>query len=426
MAKKIFKFISSMRFAICLLILLAICCALGSFVTQNQSFAWYAERYSERTAAWITALQLNDLYHSWWFLGISLFLCCNLLLCNIIRLPQLILRTREAGDPSGIGGAQVQAYAEHVDRPEELFQRLHMPKPRRTELDGQAALFSSAHRAGLWGAWVCHIGILLLIAGFTLGQATHQEYAVYGVAGQTRQIGDTQLFLTIDDFQIDLRRDDTVSQYTSQITVRDLSGKNALSRQASISVNHPATLFGYRFYQNSTGWAARVRVEKGDEALQDEVLCAGEYLPIEDLPDLVIFFHAFYPDLIMDPAGGPRTASGQLNNPGYLYSVYYQNQIVGMNVLTGDETITIDDYTVTFSEPQSYTVIQCKRDRFSFLALVGGLAAMLGLFLAFYLQPKRVWAVSEQTGGWSFHGACPKMGALFRDQFEEAVRAISE
>ena len=82
-----------------------------------------------------------------------------------------------------------------------------------------------------------------------------------------------------------------------------------------------------KFYQNSTGWAAKVSVAKDGEPMQSEVVCAGEYLAVKDKPDLVIYLNAFYPDYVFTPGVGPATASGQLNNPAYLYSVYYQDQI---------------------------------------------------------------------------------------------------
>ena len=65
--------------------------------------------------------------------------------------------------------------------------------------------------------------ILLLILGFSLGQMTQRQYTVYGMPGQSRAIGDTGMILTIDDFIVDLRDDDTVAQYTAHITVRDPS-----------------------------------------------------------------------------------------------------------------------------------------------------------------------------------------------------------
>ncbi|MBR1582792.1 MAG: cytochrome c biogenesis protein ResB [Spirochaetales bacterium] len=342
--KKVLKFISSMRFAIILLVILAAACSVGSLVTQNQTYAWYAARYSERTAALIVALHLDDAFHSWYFILISAFLCLNLLLCNVIRLPSLIKRTAKEN--------------------------------------------TLRSRIGLWGAWVTHLGVLLLILGFSLGQMTHREYAAYGVPGQSMPIGDTGLVMTIDDFRIDLRADDTVEQYTSEITVYDIA-RSSEGRSASLSVNNPADLYGLRFYQNSTGWAATVNIKKGDEDLQEAVVCAGDYLVVADRPDLVIYFNAFYPDYVLVPGQGPATMSSKPVNPGYLYSVYYQGQMLGMNVLMSGEVLTIDDYSVRFSQPQSYTLIQIKKDSFTSLAFAGGILILLGLLLSFYVKPRK-------------------------------------
>ena len=101
--KKIWKFLGSMQFAIILLLVLILACAGGSFITQGLSYERYAELYSERTAGLILGLGLDDVFHAWWFLLITAFLCCNLLLCNLIRLPQLIRRTRLAADPARLG-----------------------------------------------------------------------------------------------------------------------------------------------------------------------------------------------------------------------------------------------------------------------------------------------------------------------------------
>ena len=68
MLKKAWNFLSSMRFAVILLLVLIAACAAGSFVTQGQTLAWYTQTYSERTAALIMALHLDDVFHSLWFI----------------------------------------------------------------------------------------------------------------------------------------------------------------------------------------------------------------------------------------------------------------------------------------------------------------------------------------------------------------------
>ena len=176
-----------------------------------------------------------------------------------------------------------------------------------------------------------------------------------------------------------------------------------------------------KLYQNSTGWAATANVLKDGQPLQQEVVCAGDYLAVKDKEDLVVMLNALYPDYVMTPGVGPSTASDRLNNPAYLYSVFYQGERIGMNALMDGEALTIDEYTVTFSDPRSYTLIQVKVDHFTPLALIGGLVTLLGLLLAFYVQPARVWAIREEDGLWTVRGQSRKGGALFRKKFEEAM-----
>ncbi|MBQ5568620.1 MAG: cytochrome c biogenesis protein ResB, partial [Oscillospiraceae bacterium] len=98
--RKIWKFLTSMKFAVALLVILAIACSLASLVTQGQTYSWYAQRYSERTAALIIALHLDDAFHSPWFITITAFLTLNLLFCSISQIKGLLARTRAAKLPS--------------------------------------------------------------------------------------------------------------------------------------------------------------------------------------------------------------------------------------------------------------------------------------------------------------------------------------
>lgn len=424
--KKILKFLGSMGFAISLLTVLAAACVVASFVTQGQSAAWYAQIYGEGTAKLIVGLDLDDAFHSWWFLTLTAFLCGNLLLCNLTRLKPLIARTKREGDPRAALSGPADATAEGVTDPLPLFGKLRLPKPRAYAREGKKVLFSCKNRAGLWGPWVCHLGILLLIVGFALGQFTHQEYTVYGVPGDTKPIGDTGYRLTIDDFEVKLRDDDTVEQYVAKVSVfRDPQGSTTVpdSKSATVSVNHPARLYGFKIYQNSTGYAARISVDEAGTPLQTTVVCAGEGIEIADAPGLRVYLNAFYPDFYLQPGVGPTTLSGRMNNPAYLYSITYESSMVGMNYWQeADGPITVNDYTITFSEPQSYTLLQVKTDRFQGLALLGGLVTLLGLILAFYLLPAKAWAVADEAGTWTVYGQSRKGGALFREAFERAVK----
>ena len=69
--RKIWKALTSMKCAVILLVLLAALCALSSAIPQGQTYAYYANAYSERTAGLILWLRLDDAYHSWWFVTIG-------------------------------------------------------------------------------------------------------------------------------------------------------------------------------------------------------------------------------------------------------------------------------------------------------------------------------------------------------------------
>ena len=505
--KKIWKFLTSMKFAIILLVILAVACALSSLIAQGESYAWYAQTYSERTAAIIMALHLDDAYHSWWFVLLSAVLCLNLIFCNLIHFPGNLERARKLQKAESYLQSKPTVTKEGIEKPEEIFKKMHFSKilegtspeavrdaenglPEETTdasvadaaketIDGFVAdaakettdgleadvakeitdgfvteaanslpeassrsdraqdlgnsstisskkevkkkriLFSARNSLGIWGAWICHLGILLLLVGFALGQYTKSETAVYGLPGQTKPIGDTGLTLTIDTFEVRLREDDTVEQYTAAITVTD--PKTRASQSAEISVNNPAKLFGKTFYQNSTGWAAEVLVLKDGEPLQNEELCVGEFLAVADKPELVVYFRAFYPDYVQKAGEAPRTASGLLKNPAYLYMVYYRGELLGMNTLLEGEELTIDEYMVRFAYPENYTLIQVKEDHFTWLALLGGIITMLGIFMALYLQLEKLWAVQQDDGTWTVYGYSRKGGVLFKEKFEEAL-----
>ncbi len=418
--KKLLKFFCSMKFALILLIILALACTAGSVIPQGCSLSYYTEAYSTQAAGAIMLFGLDDIFHCWWFVILTVILCANLLGCNVLRFPALIRRSRTGFSPEERLKTWNGVPAAVTDAPEQLFQNTGFRRiVSAKDAEGRECLYAVKNKAGIWGAWLCHLGMLIVILGFGLGQMIKTEYTVYGVPGQTRAVGDTGYELTIDDFDIALREDGTVEQYTSALTMTNTA--TGESAQGETSVNSPLSLFGMKLYQNSTGWAATMKVWYDGEEIQESLLCAGEYAYIEGLNDVVIMLSAFYPDYV-ESSGTPMTASSRLNNPGYLYMIYYQDEVLGMNVLTGDDKITIEDYEIRFTDPQSYTLIQIKRDPFTKLTAVGGLIILIALILAFYLRTAEIWAVKQEDGRWFAAGYSKKGG----EEFLERIRLYGE
>ena len=430
MLKKIWRFLTSMKFAILLLVILTAACVVGSLIPQGLTLDEYLEAYGTRGGALIVGLWLDDLFHSRWFLVLTVLLVCDLLYCNLSRVPAILTRVRRFRDPETAWKLSAAAEREE-DAPEEptkktgrraaspvctvsdvsdaaaVFEKLRM-KPAAGEREGKKTLFAAQNAVGHWGAWVTHLGILLLIVGFVLGQSTRKLYTVHGVPGQTLPVGDTGCTLTINDFDVALTDSGAAEQFTTDVTMRDPSGAE---ESAVVRVNHPGSLFGYKVFQNSTGAAAKVTVVKNGEIVQESVLCAGDYVYVLDTP-MALFFNGYYRSAL--DFGGVKVGA-------FAWSTFYEGVYTDVRYQAeGEAAIQTDSITVTFSDPQSYTLLQLKEEHYLWLVLLGGLVTLLGLVLSFYLQPRRLWA-EQIDSGWTVYGESRKGGAIFRDRLREAA-----
>ncbi len=407
--KKIYKFIASMKFAIILLIVVAIVCMIGSLVPQGEQFDVYRDAYSERTAAFILAFHLDDVFHSWWFISLTALLCLCLLLCNISRVKALVSETKRAADPVHALQSQPSAVKESVADPEAVFKRLRFLHPQRTEADGKPMLFAYRNRAGFWGAWICHIGIILIVLGYALGQMTLFSASVYGTPGQTKPIGGTPYEATITDFAIDRTETGFVEQYTTALTVKNT--ETGETQCGTASVNHPAVLCGMKLYQTASGYAAHVTIKSDDEPLDSVDLCVGEELSISFLPGLTLYLDAYEPD----HNGSGRSAFHVL--------FFHQGQYIdlGAEYFAPGGVINLGTVSIELSGPVDYTVLRVKKDSFAWLVLVGAVLTALGLFAALYLVPETLWAVRQDDGTWTLYGKSKKLAPLFREQFLRAV-----
>ena len=332
------RFLKSMQFSFVLLFIIAAACVAGSVIPQGSSEAAYRQLYGDTWAKIITELNLDHVFTCWWFVLLTALLCVNLILCSVSRFPAVLKAWKASGKKS----------------------------------------------IGMWGSWITHLGMLLLIISFAAGQYTSREETVYGIAGSTQPLGGTGLSITIDSFDVSLREDNTVKQYTAGLTVSDASGN---SKSGTASVNHPFDAFGYSFYQDSMGWAVYVDIYKSGEPVKTDLICAGEYTFPNELPSLVLMFNKFYPDLARNEDGSYYSRTPLPDNPHALYSVYYDGSVLGMGLAAPGTSIDCNEYSFVMRDPCEYTLIVAKHDPLSWLVGVSAFVLLAGLFISFYVRP---------------------------------------
>jgi len=83
---RIWKFFTSIKLTIVLLISLAATSIVGTLIPQNEDPAAYVQAFGEAAFQLFSILGLFDMYHSWWFQTLILMLTANIIVCSIDRM----------------------------------------------------------------------------------------------------------------------------------------------------------------------------------------------------------------------------------------------------------------------------------------------------------------------------------------------------
>jgi cytochrome c biogenesis protein len=92
------ELLSSMRFAITLLTVIAIASIIGTVLKQNEPYPNYVNQFGPFWADLFHALSLQKVYSSWWFLLILAFLVISTSLCIARNAPKMIVDMRSWKD----------------------------------------------------------------------------------------------------------------------------------------------------------------------------------------------------------------------------------------------------------------------------------------------------------------------------------------
>ena len=83
----IWRFFASVKLALVILIVLAVASIIGTLIEQGRDQAHYIQAYGQGLAQLMEALDLTDMYRSWWYIALLSLFAANLVVCTIERLP---------------------------------------------------------------------------------------------------------------------------------------------------------------------------------------------------------------------------------------------------------------------------------------------------------------------------------------------------
>lgn len=107
--------VSSMRFAIALLVILAVASVMGTVIEQEDPYSNYVNQFGPFWADIFRGIGLYDVYSSWWFILILLFLASSVTLCVLRTSPKVIADLRSWKDRVRENGLRAHSHTFEFD-----------------------------------------------------------------------------------------------------------------------------------------------------------------------------------------------------------------------------------------------------------------------------------------------------------------------
>lgn len=336
MNQRIIRTLTSMKFAIGLLGFFGTTSVIGTLIPQNQSHEFYTAQYGPEMAKWIERLSIDSIYFAPWYLAIIALLCLSMLFCVGVRVGRI--------------------------------KRSILQKGLKNTLP-------------LLGSWFLHVGIILMLLFFTIGNLTAFETTFYNVPGTKTKVEGTPFTVAIDDFQIGMREDKTVESYVTD--ARIFSEDGSLQEEGKIEVNHPIHVDGYQFSQTSYGFAVDTTVHRNGDKIGTALLYQGEFVTADSeklIIEMIEFVDAQAHQSLQVPA---------LSDAFVRYRLYYAGVELGVRIQAMDEVFTMEEYEITFSNPTMYSLITVRKDDFIVPTAIGAGLLIIGIFMTFFLGEEK-------------------------------------
>lgn len=419
---ELWRNLHSMKLGIILLMIIGLLSIIGTVIPQENPLKYYETNYSQIVYEIIKAFSLYKVYDSWWFIALISVLALNLILCSIKRFKQVFnLVTNKIDFDLELNKLKdIQKISLEKDEIGKIFNEMKYKSIKEKDFENGKLYYGDKNSIGYLGSWLTHFGILVIIVFFTYGKLYGFEAYVHGVPGTTVEVPGTQHFINIKDFNVSFRDDFTVEQYVSDIEV--LKNGHVID-MGQVLVNHPFRTNDLNVYQNSTGWAIDATLYKNGEEYRHKTIYQGDFF-IEDDQMIALQFVNFYPDLDETTTTTLRNKSPLPNHPVMLYALFYNGHRVDMNLLHMNEEVGFQEYSFIVDNPQMFTLLQIVYDPGVAGAFVGGAFLLIGIFLAFYVNPKKLRIYVDNSGQVMIYGKSYKHNGEYLEELNKVIDTI--
>ncbi len=442
---RLWDFLCSLKLTIFTLLMLALTSIIGTVIRQNRSLAEYQQNYGENLASLFVQLKFDDMYHAWWFLGLLILFCLNLIACSLKRLPRLwrsVRNPQKVADDTLFSGLSQKIELTNAMSQDaaatkvEAVVRQHFATPERLEDETGVYFFAQKAPWARFGAYITHLSILIIFVGAIIGNIWGFKSAVNIVEGSSvnavRIPGQKEAYplgftLRCDDFDVQFYEGSTRPREFSSILDVIVDGKEVVSDR-KIIVNDPLTYNGITFYQSSYGQVGDTTfsleiTEVKSGATFKRSAKQGQHVPLPDGYSFAIT--NFSPDY---DRFGPA-AQMHLNTPDGKHGEPFVilQKFPHFNKASQDRF----RFALINYDQRHYTGLQVKKDPGVEVVWLGCFLMVIGSLAAFFVSHRRLWVSVRHDGtssqirvGGSTHRNQPGFELYFEGLKQELEKSL--
>jgi len=418
----VLRSLSSVKFGIGLMIVLAAAVILGTLVVQAPVAepGQIEQLYAPQTRLVFEALGLFDVFHSGWFIALLGLLCLNITFASIDRFPgswQYLRHPQKELDESSIEAMELHSIQTQNLEPQQLeanvldrFRNLGFKVHR--SVDGlRTVIFGEKGKYSRLAVYIVHASLLLIFLGAMIDSVFGFRAYLSLPEGDSsdrvelrNQNANLQLpfYIHCDATGVEHYADGTPKKWWSDLVI--LQNGQPMSRKR-ILVNDPMDFGGIRIFQSSFGssgnpreFALTVKPKDGaNGASSPLVLRPGEVANLKEMK-IAVRVLQFIPDFAMH-GSEIHSLSNEPSNPALELEVTrldgtqwrtwaFQN----MPDVHGTPNLP---YDIRFESVRMnhFTGLQIAKQPGQNVIWAGCFLMVAGLIVSFYVSHQRVWAL---------------------------------
>ena len=257
----VFRYFTSLKLAISLLLIIALFSIIGTVIEQGQSIEFYKINYTN-TFYWsvFLTLGLDHVYQTWWYITSLILLGICLISCTFFQQFPTLKIARRCFFQSKPRQFKKQKLTSSINKQSFLDLLKFLQNTGHTIFQQNIKIYAYKGILGRFAPIIVHVSLLLILSGSmiaALGGFSDQELITKGEIFHLQNTNNVSIFsevpdipLRMNDFWIEYTKEDQVKQFYSDLSVLSSQG-NELIRK-TISVNFPLHFKSLTIYQ--TDW----------------------------------------------------------------------------------------------------------------------------------------------------------------------------